>query len=139
MVSVLDTVGTTAIGDRFLAALSDQDWEALQNCFAGDTTFRALVPPGLREGADAAAAAGYFRRWFGDADELDLLASDVEQVEDRISIRYRFRAHEDRWYVVEQHAYCDVREGRIERMDLVCSGFRPESEPGEGKTGGQAQ
>jgi hypothetical protein len=89
--------------------------------------FRALIPPGVREGSDAASAAVYFKRWFGDADELVLAASNVRAVEDRLSISYRLRAHEDRWYVIEQAAYCDVGEGKIERMDLLCSGFQPET------------
>jgi hypothetical protein len=79
----------------------------------------------LREGSDAAAAAGYFKRWFGDSDQLVPLGSEVKLVADRLAIRYRFRAHEDQWYVVEQQVYCDVRSGRIERMELLCSGFRP--------------
>jgi len=112
-------------GERFLTALRKQDWPELQSCFAANVQFRALVPPGVREGTDAASAAGYLSRWFGDADELILLASDIRQIEDRLSISYRFRVHEDQWYVVEQRAYCDVGEEGIERMDLLCSGFRP--------------
>jgi hypothetical protein len=115
-----------ATARAFLAALGNQNWDEIEACFTPDVTFRGLIPPGVREGADASAAAGYFRRWFGDADELILAASDVQEVEDRLSIRYRFRAHEDRWYVIEQHAFCDVRGDRIERIDLLCSGFRPE-------------
>jgi hypothetical protein len=116
-----------AVGVGFLQALERQDWEALESCFADDVQFRALVPPGLREGSSAASAAGYLKRWFGDADEIVLVGSEVRTVEDRLSISYRVRAHEDQWYVVEQAAYCDVREGRIQRMDLLCSGFHPET------------
>jgi hypothetical protein len=85
MVSVPDITRVKAAGHAFLAALSNRDWGQMEACFTPDVTFRALIPPGVREGADAAAVAGYFRRWFGDADELILAASDVQEVEDRLS------------------------------------------------------
>lgn len=127
MVSAADITMKEAIGERFLAALARQDWNELRSCFAVDVQFRALVPPGFREADDAGGAAGYFRRWFGDADALIVQRSQIEPIVDRLSISYRFRAHEDQWYVVEQRGYCDIRDGRIERMDLLCSGFRPET------------
>jgi hypothetical protein len=127
VVSAGSTVSKEAVGERFLRAVERQDWAELEACFSADLQFRALIPPGVREGSDATSAAGYFKRWFGDADALVLVAADVRTVEDRLSISYRFRAHEDRWYAIEQTAYCDVGAGRIERMDLLCSGFRPET------------
>jgi hypothetical protein len=63
----------------------------------------------------------------GDAHPLLLLDSDVRRMEDRLAIRYRLRGHEDRWYVGEQQVYCEVRDGQNERLDLPCSGFRPET------------
>jgi hypothetical protein len=131
MVSVGDGLDVEAVGARFLAAICSQEWEHVRSCFAPDVRFRALIPPGLREGEGAAAAAGYLRRWLGDANPLLLLESEVRRMQDRLAIRYRFRAREDRWYVVEQQMYCDVRDGRIERIDLLCSGFRPETEGSE--------
>lgn len=127
MTSAADTIAAEAVGAMFLKALRRQDWAALQSCFALNVQFRALTPPGLRGAGDADAAVGYLSRWFGDADQLVLVDSRIETVQDRLSISYRFRAHEDQWYVVEQRAYCNVSEGRIEGMDLLCSGFRPET------------
>ena len=48
---------------------------------------------------------------------------------DRVHITYRVRQHEDQWYLVEQQAYCTIRDGKINKMDLLCSGFRPEATP----------
>jgi hypothetical protein len=125
--SASEVVTMKRLGETFVGALSRQNWTELQSCFADGVQFRALIPPGVREAADAATAAGYFSRWFGDADQLIVLEADVRPVEDRLSISYRLRAHEDRWYLIEQRAYCDVRDDRIERMDLLCSGFQPEA------------
>ena len=117
-----------AVGTRFLDALARQDWVGLEACFDVDVQFRALIPPGLREAADRTSSAGYLRRWFSDASELQLVSSEIKPVQGRLSIGYRFRALEDQWYIVEQHAYCDVADGHIKRMDLLCSGFRPQAD-----------
>jgi hypothetical protein len=128
MVSVGDALGVEAVGARFLAGICSQDWEQVESCFTPDARFRALIPSGLREGEGAAAAMGYLRQWLGDADQLVLLDSDVRSMLDRLAIRYRLRAHEGRWHIGEQQVYCDVRDNQIERMDLLCSGFRPETQ-----------
>ena len=118
---------TAPAGERYVAALREQNWTALADCFHDAVTFNALIPPGLRTASDRDSATKYLQQWFGDADQIVLLGSQVEPLGDRLHITYRFRVHEDKWYVVEQQAYCTLRDGRIERMDLLCSGFRPES------------
>jgi hypothetical protein len=41
-------------------------------------------------------------------------------------VLYRFRVHNDEGtYLVEQQGYFDAADGRISRMSLVCSGYRP--------------
>ncbi len=127
MAAVSVTPDAEALGARFLAALGKQNWAELEALFTPDAKFRALVPPALRE-AEGSGAVEHFRRWFGDADPLVLLDSDIRHIQDRLAMRYRFRSHEDRWYVVEQQIYCDIRDGLIGRMDLLCSGFRPEGQ-----------
>jgi hypothetical protein len=89
--------------------------------------FRALIPGGLRTTEDRVSAANYFRKWFGDADQLVLLSSEAQPMHDRLHLAYRFRAHEDQWYIVEQQAYCIIQNGHILQIDLLCSGFRPEN------------
>jgi SnoaL-like domain len=120
-----------ATAQRFINALKSRAWDDLATCFHEQVRFNALIPPGLRTATDASAATNYLKQWFGDADQLELLSSSVKTIEDRVHIAYRFRAHEDRWYVVEQHVFCTVRDGHIDRMDLLCSGFRPDSTAGQ--------
>jgi TusA-related sulfurtransferase len=72
-------------------------------------------------------------RWYGDVDELHLESSSVEVVAGRLVLMYRFRLHdEDGWQVSEQHLVADAApDGRLEKIDLLCSGFLPVTEPGE--------
>ncbi len=114
------------LGRRFVTAVAACDEEALRECFAPDAEFRALIPPGLRERSGAAEAAALFAQWFGDSTELRLLDSSGDRVGDRLHISYRLGGAEDgEEFVVEQQLFCTVSDGKIERADLLCSGFRP--------------
>ena len=114
------------IGTSFVQALSGRNWNGLEGLFLPSVRFRALIPPGLREASSGVEASGHFRQWFGKADTLELLDFDVEPLADKVRIAYRLRLHEDRWYTCEQQTFCVLRGDAIEKMDLLCSGFRPE-------------
>jgi hypothetical protein len=113
-------------GRELVAAIAAQDWRRLEGTFAPGVLLRALIPPGLREREGAAEAAELIGGWFGDADPLELVDSEVEELEDRLHIAYRFRAFEEgRDHLVEQHVFCVMGAEGIESAHLVCSGFRP--------------
>ena len=115
-----------SIGTRLVQAIVARDEAALAACFAPEAELRALVPRGLRERSGAAEAAALFTGWWADVTEVRLVASETEEVSDRLRVAYTVDLVEDgRPYVVQQQLYCKVADGVIERMDLVCSGFRP--------------
>jgi hypothetical protein len=115
-----------SISERLVAGIASHDEAAIAFCFAEEAQFRALIPPGLRERRGAAETAALIAAWFGDSTELDLLDTGAGEVGDRVHIWYRFVGGEEgEPYVVEQHLYCTASEGKIERADLLCSGFRP--------------
>jgi hypothetical protein len=119
------------VGEALIAALAARDFAALAACFHPEVRFRALIPPGVREAANARDAAAQLRRWFGEADHLELLEWEAGKLADRLHVRYRFLVMDaDGRQVVEQQGYGDVQEGRIVRLDLLCSGFRPFAAPG---------
>ncbi len=120
-------MGGDDTGRRFVQAISRRDWSELETLFQPPVQFRALVPSGLREASSSGGAAAYFRTWFGEADAVELVGSTVESMADKVRISYRLRVHEAQWRVVEQQAFCLVDGDRIQRMDLLCSGFRPET------------
>jgi hypothetical protein len=126
MTKASETRDPLTVGRRFVDALALQAWGELAAYLDSAVRFRALIPGGLRTAEDRSAAAGYFQKWFGDADRLVLVTSGVQSMHDQLHITYRFRAHEDQWYVVEQQAYCTVSDGQITQMSLLCSGFRSE-------------
>ena len=131
---------TALAPQEFIDALGRRDFTRVERCLDPGVRFRALIPPGLREAADAAGVAGHLRSWFGGADELEMVASVVEPIADRIRISYRLRLHrEDGWSTVEQQAFCDLADDRITRLDLVCSGIRPEAPSADATLDGLGQ
>ena len=119
------------VGREFVDALAARDYARLERCLAPDVAFHAVVPGtgSFREQAGAADTVEQFRKWFDDAEPLELLDWSCDVVVDRIRISYRLAAREDgQWHVVEQQAYAAVGDEGITRIDLACSGFRPVAE-----------
>jgi TusA-related sulfurtransferase len=123
------TIGVEeATCEDFLVALSDRSTERLEACFHPEVRMRALVPSGYQEHKGPAAVAARLSYWFAKPDTLELLQKNVYRVADRLHIRYRFRERysDGESRVIEQDAYCDLREGHIVAIDLLCSGHRQE-------------
>jgi hypothetical protein len=117
-----------SVGERFLAALAARDFVRLEDCFQSDVSFRALVPSGVREGIGPQVTVAWLRRWFEEADLFDMQKMNVDMVADSLHITYRIRLRKQGlMQVIEQQAYCVVVDGRVTVMNLLCSGFRPET------------
>jgi hypothetical protein len=122
-----------AVAASFLASLAEQDFARLGDALASGACLRALLPRGLREWADAEVIAGVFAGWFGDTEDFDLVEATVGEVGGRLHLAWRLRLRAERlgpgWFTVEQQAYADPGEdGRIARLDLLCTGYRPEGD-----------
>jgi TusA-related sulfurtransferase len=115
------------VGEAFVNALADRDFERLRAAIADDVRFRLLLPKGPQAHSGVAETVEVLVRWYGDVDELHLESSSVEVVAGRLVLMYRFRLHdEDGWQVIEQHVVADVTpDGRLDKIDLLCSGFLP--------------
>lgn len=120
----------TDTGERLIAALAQRDFLLLADRLTPDVRMRALIPSGVVELSGAEAAARKFAWWFGDAEELELIHSGSETFADRLHVFYRFRITKrgDPPKLVEQHLLCAVEGDRIDGLDLVCTGFRPDEE-----------
>ena len=107
-----------------MAGIAAQDEAAIVSCFAEDTELTALTPNGLRERSGGAEAGALLARWFGDASVLEIDRAEDAGIAGRLHILYRFSGIEEgEPFVVEQQLYCDLRDGLIARVHLLCSGF----------------
>jgi hypothetical protein len=119
----------------FLERLAVQDFAGLGDALTADVRLRALLPGGFKEWAGAEAVAGRFARWFGDTEEYELVSATIGEVGGRLHLHWRLRLRAERlgagWFTVEQQAYADTGDGgRIARLDVLCTGYRPEVEDG---------
>jgi hypothetical protein len=117
-----------AVAGAFLEGLAAQDFNRLDDALSADAVLRALLPRGFKEWAGADVIAGQFARWFGDTEDFELVEATVGDVAGRLHLHWRLR---NGWFTVEQQAYADAAaDGRIVRLDLLCTGYRPEADNG---------
>jgi SnoaL-like domain len=131
--SAATAVPQFALAGSFLEGLAAQDFARLGDALTADVRLRALLPRGLREWTGAETIADVFASWFGDAEDFDLVEATVGEVGGRLHLHWRLRLRLQRlgsgWFTVEQQAYADTADsGRIARLDLLCTGYRPEGD-----------
>ena len=114
-------------GLAFAQALAIRDFDKLASLLDPSVEFGALTPRRTWEAAGDAETLVLFRRWFDlptVVDEIDDVSSHA--VGDRMHVAYRFLGHgDDGPFVIEQQIYFTERDGRIDWMRMMCSGFRP--------------
>ena len=116
-----------ALAYRLVEAIGVRDYDAIGRLLAPGARLRALVPHALREDECSEAVVARLRSWWDEIRDFELLESEVEEMADRLRVRYRIRASggEDGPSLVEQTVYLTVEGDRIAVVNLVCSGFRP--------------
>ena len=117
----------------FIGGLAAQDFGELGGALADGACLRALLPSGLRQWAGAEAIADRFARWFGDYQGFRAHRGGTGEVGGRLHLHWRLRLRAQRlgsgWFTVEQQVYADTDDsGRIARLDLLCTGYRPGNE-----------
>lgn len=118
-----------------LDGLAAQDFSLVGAAFTADALLRALLPARMQEVTGAEVIAEQFARWFGETKDFELVEATMGEVGGRLHLRWRLRLRAERlgpgWFTVEQQAYADTgNEDRIARLDLLCTGYRPEHDDG---------
>jgi hypothetical protein len=126
--TALDPGPIRRVGETFIEALTARDFSRLQGLIADDVQFRLLVPRGPQAESGADATVSRFAGWFGGADELQPVSSQVGTIAGRLMMTYRLRLRDENgWRLIEQHLIANLTpHGRIAAIDLLCSGFHPE-------------
>lgn len=120
------------VARRLVEAIGRRDYDGIAGCFAPDAEMRVLTPRQLREHSGPAEAVDRFRTWFGETEGFELLDSDVEQVADRVRIRWHTRGRdpEQGWQENDHTGYAALdADGLIVALNISCAGFRPSSAP----------
>jgi SnoaL-like domain len=106
-------------------AVADRAPDRLGSHLTDEIRLRALLPGGPIEEHGRDAVLARFDDWFGSYDTVVLMDTAGDDVGDRVVVHYKlgFDPDADR-RVVTQTVVCTIHDGRVGRMDLVCSGFR---------------
>ena len=118
---------TTTLGADFARALAAKDSAAIRELIHPEIDFRGLTPNRTWEATDRDELISILLgSWFEDDDEIEALESvESDTVADRERVGYRFSINNpDGRFLVEQQAYLFARDGQIEWMRVLCSGFR---------------
>ena len=113
-------------------ALCERDFDAVAASFTEDAVLRGMLPARVIEATGRDEIMGWFRKWFANAEAFEVIDQSEATTGGRTRVTWRFRvgAHpvtgEAGVHVIEQTAYCDSTEAGITKIDLLCSGFRPE-------------
>ena len=121
---------SVVIAETWLGSFTTGDFDGVAALFDPDVEMRALLPHGPHAYNGREEVTGRFKFWFGTGDESRSVHAEARAVEDRVELSYGFQilngaeGAKPGWQSIEQRAFCDIGT-MIERVDLVCSGFRP--------------
>ncbi len=116
-----------ALGLAFAQALASGELTAVSALLAHEIDFCAVTPRRTWKASSDKEVLKVFGRWFPKTTIVErLVAVETDEIVDRRRLRYRLRGHDQEGrFEIEQQAYLGARDGRIDWMRLLCSGFRP--------------
>jgi ketosteroid isomerase-like protein len=118
----------TTVGVDFARAFAEKDADRMRELLHPEVDFHALTPSRAWEasGQDAVLEV-LFENWLEGKDHVDAVERiEGDTVVDRERVGYLLSVtNPDGRFLVEQQAYLSTRDGRIDWMRVVCSGFRP--------------
>lgn len=114
------------LGEDWIQAITEGTLDQLEQFCQPKIMSRLLLPSGLVTLKDAAILAAEYKSWFNDCTDFKVESSRVNWVGKKLGIFYRLLLldHGD-WHRIEQQLYCKLKDGRVEQLWLLCSGFQP--------------
>jgi len=119
---------TSTLGADFARAFADKDAARIRELLHPEVDFKGLTPSRSWEATGQEAVLDIlFGSWLADKDQVEALEGvEEDAVADRERVGYRCSVtNPDGRFVFEQQAYLSARDGQIDWMRVVCSGFRP--------------
>ena len=113
------------VATSIATAVADRALDRLGLHLTDDVRLRALLPGGHVEELGRDAVLARYDEWFRDYDTVVLDDVMGDKVGDRVLVHYKLVFDPDgNTRVLTQTAVCSLLDGRVFRIDLVCSGFR---------------
>jgi TusA-related sulfurtransferase len=115
-----------SLGEDWIRAIQDGALDRLAQFCSPRVTSRLLLPGGLVSLNTATDLVARYRDWFDGYTAIRVEASRVSRVGSKLGIFYRLLLQDggvsER---IEQQLYCILKDGHVQQLHLVCSGFHP--------------
>jgi TusA-related sulfurtransferase len=120
------------VGTSWVQAVAERQFGQLAALCQPDVCGRLLTPRAFDTVGDAQNLGRKFQQWFGEADLIRIEHTQVHQVGEKMALFYRLLVRRPKgWFEIEQQISGLLKEGRVSRLDLLCSGFQPVPSPGD--------
>ena len=124
---LVDVHTVEQLGEDWIQAIIGKDFGHIMALCHLDVKSTLLLPKRIDQLENSADLTGKVEDWFSEYDFIKKEYSRVAMVGEKLGIFYRFRCMESGGTdMIEQQLYCTIREGRIEQLRLICSGFQPD-------------
>lgn len=120
------TTAQSGVAAAFADAIVARDLERAAALLHPEVDFRAMTPSRIWEAQDPAGVVEVLRTWFEDPDEQVHAVEETQPVSivDRARVGWLVRISDaDGPHVFEQQAYVRERDGLIDWMRVMCSGW----------------
>jgi ketosteroid isomerase-like protein len=125
---MMSTAAERPLGRVFAEALSRKNFDQLLTILDPDVVFLGMTPfESWRASSARELVEDILPRWFQELDDIQQVISiETDAFSDCQHVAYRFKGENpDGPFEVEEQAYYTERDGRIDWLRILCSGFRP--------------
>jgi TusA-related sulfurtransferase len=112
-------------GEDWIRAIAEGALERLETFCQPRVNSRLLTPGQFTNLDKAADLVAKYSDWFEGCTDFEVEASRIDRIGKRLGIFYRFLLRDrDDWYRIEQQLFCTLKDGRVQQLHLLCSGFQ---------------
>jgi tRNA 2-thiouridine synthesizing protein A len=114
------------VGEEWIQAVLEKDFPRLAEICQPEVRSRLMTPKRVFVFENASDVSHKVEDWFHECSGFQKEQVRIAWVGGKLGIFYRLSFIENgQSYVAEQQLYCSLRDGRIDQLSLLCSGFQP--------------
>ena len=118
------------LGEDWIEALVEKDFQRLAGYCHPNVISRLMTPRRMDTLENAADLSAKVQGWFQECASIQKEQVRVTLVGEKLAIFYRLNFEkEGTQRTAEQQIYCTLRDGLVENLSLLCSGFQPVQTP----------
>lgn len=115
-----------ALGEAWIELILERDFQRLEEICQPEVVTRLMTPGRVATLDNASMLIQHMQQWFGEIEDIRKEQARVALLGEKLSVAFRLSGIENgEGFLVEQQLFCALRDGRINQVSLLCSGFQP--------------